>query len=242
MSVLWTIPQREVMLRGNLSPATAGATQSTNYSAAAPGDSAEADRAIQFPELSVNDVLLDAGGTIVELIGLDPQSPYRKYFADVTASIASGATIPTVSTTSKPVIGVIGDVRNASSPNQRLNFADERVVKGYNTLSTNILKVNPYLYYTDNARIWHTITNVIADVVIWSRNDQITLMGTTPRGACPFSEDLIGLLVDGALAKLFRNQFNMEQAPIYEGKWQTGLGRTFGEPAVAQLRTREITE
>lgn len=220
--VLWKIPQREVMLRANLFPASSGSTQSVSYAVANPGDTQMVDRAVQFPELAVNDALLDAGDVIVGRIGRNPQSPYRGSFHDVTANIASGALLPTTSTTSKPIVGVIGEVRDASG-NALMNFADERVVKGYNTLKTNIVKVSPNLYYTDNVRIWHTTANVIADVVIWSRNDQLALMATNPRGACPFPEDLIELLVEGALAKVFRDKFNIDQASEYQRRFDAHL-------------------
>jgi hypothetical protein len=136
--------------------------------------------------------------------------------------LATGALLPTSSSTSKPVIGVIGEVRDASG-GALMNFAPERVVKGYNTLKTNIVKVQPNLYYSDNVRIWHTTTNVVADVVIWSKTDQLALMATNPRGTCPFPEDLIELLVEGALAKVFRDKFNMEQAGIYQARFETHI-------------------
>lgn len=222
MSVLWKVPQREVMLRANLFPANTGATQIASYGVANPSDTQILDRAVQFPELAVDDALLDAGDVIVGRIGRNPQSPYRSSFHDVTANIASGALLPTTSSTSKPIVGVIGEVRDASG-NALMNFANERAVKGYNTLKTNIVKVQPNLYYSDNVRIWHTTANVIADVVIWSKTDQITLMGTNPRGTCPFPEDLIELLVEGALAKVFRDKFNETQAQIYQQRFDNHI-------------------
>lgn len=224
MSVLWSVPQRQVILRANLLPATTGATQFANYSTANIGDTQMADRSIQFPELAVDDALLNAADRMVGRIGNNPFSPYRTAFQDVTASVASGGILPVTSTTAKPIIGVVGDVRNASSPFQKLNFADEHIVKAWvNTLSTNLLKVNPHLYWTDNYRIYHTETNITADVVIWSMVDQLAALQANPRTACPFPENLIPLLVVGALSFVFRDKFNESQAQIYAQRFETML-------------------
>ena len=97
-------------------------------------------------------------------------------------------------------------------------------VQSYNTLKTNILKVNPYQFYTDNTRIWHTGTNIIADVVVWSKTDQAALMVSTPaRGTCPFPEDLIEALVCGALSYIFRSTFNSSQINTWRGYFNDTL-------------------
>lgn len=241
MAVLWKIPQREVMLRANLFPATSGASQTTKYGVANPGDSQMVDRAVQFPELAVNDALLDAGDVMVGRIGRNPQSPYRIYFQDTTSNVASGALLPTSSSTSKPIIGVIGEVRDASG-SALMNLADERVVKGYNILKTNIVKVQPNLFYTDNVRIWHTTTNVVADVVIWSKTDQLALMATNPRGTCPFPEDLIELLVEGALANVFRDKFNIEQARIYQQRFDAHVQEKLPVESLSMTQARAAAE
>jgi len=222
MSVLWSIPQREIILRANQLMASSATALQTAYTATGIGQTQMSDRATEFPFEATNDALLEAGSQIVQAIGKDPHSPYRTYFAGVTASLASGANVPTTSSASKPVEGKIGDVLDAST-SRKYTFAPFQVVQGYNTLKTNILKVNPYLYYTDNKRIYHTGTNVVADVVIWSVTDQTALMITDPRGTCPFPESLLPLLVDGALSRIFRGSFNIAQAPEYYKKWVDGM-------------------
>jgi len=222
MSVLWSIPQRITILRANQLAADSATALQTAYTDTGIGQTEMGDRAIEFPFEAINDALLEAGSQIVQAIGNDPHSPYRTYFAGVTASLATGANIPTTSSASKPVIGKIGDVLDAST-SQKYTLVPYQVVQAYNVLKTNILKVNPYQYYTDNKRIYHTGTNVVADVVIWSNADQTALMITDPRGACPFPENLLSLLVDGALSRIFRGTFNIQQAPEYYRKWVDGM-------------------
>lgn len=212
MSVLYNVVQRQVQLRANQLAASNATDLATLYSSAVPGQAGMGTRAIEFPFVAINDAILNAGDTMVRAIGNNPESPYRNFFADVTSSLASGALLPTSSSTSKPIVGIIADVRDASNPNRKHKLAPYQVVEDYNVLKTNLLKVNPYLYYTDNVRIYHTSTNIIADVVIWSKTDQTTLLESTPaRGTCPFPEELIECLVCGALSYIFRGDFNVAQ-------------------------------
>lgn len=236
MSVLWDIPQRQVQLRANQLAADSASALQTVYTSAVPGQSGMGDRAVEFPFEAINDALLNAGDKIVRAIGQNPQSTYRAYFADVTASIASGAVIPVASTTSKPIIGQIGVVKDASSPFRKHTLAPFQIVQDYNVLKTNILNVNPYLYFTDNTRIWHTSTNIVADVVIWSKTDQTALMISTPaRGTCPFPEDLIEVLVCGALSYIFRGNFNIAQVGIWNNKFEAGLQALGVQPSITQI-------
>lgn len=222
MSVTWDIVQRAVILRGGELKADSASSLSTLYATADIDQTDLDDRAIEFPFLAINDAILNAASHMVKLIGLDVESPYRSYFAGVTSSIATGATIPTVSSTSKPVMGVIGDVKDASTSKRCTAAPYEAVIR-----LTNIsayFGTAPHHYYTDNTRIWHTRTNVVADVVMWSETDQRALMVTTPaRGTCPFPDDLLPTLVEGSLSFLFKGQFNMDQAEYHRQRWNEML-------------------
>jgi len=218
MAVLYNVVQRQVQLRANQLAADNATDLATWYSSAVPGQAGLGTRAIEFPFVAINDAILNAGDTMVRAIGNNPESPYRNFFADVTSSLASGALLPTSSSTSKPIVGIIANVRDASNPNRKHKLAPYQVVEDYNVLKTNLLKVNPYLFYTDNVRIYHTSTNIIADVVIWSKTDQTTLLESTPaRGTCPFPEELIECLVCGALSYIFRGDFNIAQISTWRG-------------------------
>lgn len=241
MAVTYEQIQRQVILRANQLQADSAATLSTLYATATIGQTEMGDRATEYPALAINDAILNAGDAMVNAIGNNRHSPYRVFFADVTGSLANGATVPLVSTTPKPRVGIIGDIRDAGT-NQKLTAASFQVIQGYNNLKTNILKVNPYLYYTDNVRVWHTTTNVIADCVVWSKTDQQTLMQATPtRGACPFSEDLIECLICGALGYVFRGTFNVEQVDKWRAYFVDSLTRLRGD-SVGETQQRTIDD
>jgi len=228
MAVSYDKIQRAIILRANQLQADNASTLATNYANTTIGDTQMGDRAIEFPALAINDAILDAETKIIHAIGANVHSPYRNHFAGVTGNMTNGATIPNVDSFSVPKVGYITDVRDAAT-SQKLTAVPFQVVQGYNNLKTNIVKVNPYYYYTDNVRIWHTVTNAIADVVVWSRDTELALMVATPtRGNCTFPDALVEIIIIGSLSYIFRGDFNNQQAQAY---------RNYFEQAVQQLAT-----
>lgn len=230
---------RQVVLRANQLAADDSSSLSLSYVTAAIGQTQMDDRAIEFPKEAVDDAILNAGDRMVSLIGLDKYSPYRTFFHDVTSNIATGSAIPIVGAAGDPRIGVIGDVRD-SSTNQKLLSRSYEDVIGYASLN---VKSTPFWYYTDNVRIWHTRSNVVADIVTWNKDDQLTLMAATPtRGTCPFPEDLHEALVCGALSYLFRSSFNDGQVAIWRRYFDGVLARLEGRDMLSEAVERKIVE
>lgn len=222
---LYNIIQRQVIIRANQLKANSASALATAYDVTNIGDTEMGDRATSFPKKAIDDAILGAGGRMVELIGLDKDSHYRTYFAGVTSNLAggvvTGTAIPTTSSASKPIIGVIGNVRDSSTGKRVTASSYESVIRMINLASS--FNQSPHHFYTDNTKIWHTRTNVVADVVIWSDTDQRGLLESNPRGACPFPESLFAALVEGALSFLFRGEFNIQQAEMHWNRWNTLL-------------------
>jgi hypothetical protein len=204
----WDKLQRSVLLKANVLAASDASTLVSAYLDSDINQSNLQTRAIEFPFAAINDALLHAGGKIVEKIGSNPNSPYRSYFHDQTDSITDGGRIPEVSQAGHPRVGVIGAVYD-SSTNEELEMVPRQTVKGADALS---LKISPFLYFSDNTRIWHTRDSVIADIVIWEAEVERYWMDATVRGECPFPDSVHDCLVNGALSILFRDKFNSEQA------------------------------
>lgn len=209
----------------------------TAYTQTTPGQTQMEDRAIEFPAVAVYDALLNAGDRLVGIIGLDRHSQYRSHFAGVTASLASGATIPTTSSTAAPIVGVIGEVRDATT-SKKLVAKEYQDVIG---ISNMTLKQSPHWYYTDNTRIWGTRT-MVADVVVWDKNAQLALMAASPRGTCPFPQDLHEALVCGALSYIFRGDFNSNQANVWRGYFNDKLQELGAHLSMADVDARKITD
>lgn len=220
---------RQVALHANQIETVSASALQTSYQTSTIGQTELGDRAVEFPFESINDGILRAGDKMIGVIGMNRKSPYRPFFHDVTGSLASGAVIPLTSTNSKTRVGHIGDVRDASS-NALLKEVDSYAeIESLNTLKTNILKKAPHFYFYDGVRIFHTRTNVVADVVVWQKNDQIALMESSPRGQCPFPEELHAGLVAGALSEMFRGSFNTEQAEMWRARFNDVLAMLGGQ-------------
>lgn len=232
---------RQVALRGNLIEPSSASAMETNYTTALFGSTQLGNRAIEYPITAIYDAILSAGDRLIGLIGLDKNSPYRPHFNSVTSSVATGAVIPLVDSTSKSRVGVIGDVRDAST-SKKLVAKDYQEVIGYSNLT---LKQTPHWYFTDNVRIWHTRSNVTLDIVVWDKVDQLTLMAQTSGGAkgnCPFPQDLHEALVCGALSYIFRGDFNSEQVGIWRQYFNDKLQELGAHLSSDEVEKRKLTE
>lgn len=222
MATTYTPIWRQIALRANQFKADSATALNTAYTATTPGTTELGDRAIEFPKLAIDDAILNAGDDIVTAIGENPKSPYRTHFADVTGNISNdGAIIPTTSNTSKPIVGVLGSIFDATD-NRELQDRPLPMVRSAKTVT---LKMSLYYYASDGKRMWHTRTNVYGDCVIWDKEDQLALLASTPRGTCPFPHGLHRLLVSGGLTYIFRQGFQVDQVPLHAARFEPDLIR-----------------
>lgn len=215
----WDTLQRSTILRANQLQADTAAALATSYTLATIGQTQMSDRAIEFPFVAINDALLDACDRIISAISMNVESPYRTFFAGVSGNISSGLTIPLVSTLSIPRVGMIGTVRDAATT-KKMIFRPYEDVIGVSTMS---LKQVPFWYFSDNVRVWHTKSNVILDLVVWDKSTQLTAMSASPRGDCPFPQDLHETIIAGALSYLFRGDFNTQQISTWRNYFESKL-------------------
>lgn len=211
---------RQVAQRGNVLITGDAATAEINYTNTSLGTAQLSQKAVEFPKSAVDDAILNAADLMVRLIGLNPKSPYRKYFSGQTDVLINGQALPIISDTGKPIVGVLGTVIDSDNTQKKYKFVDYAKVENFENLT---LAIDVYWYNTDNIHIWHTGNEVLAQVVVWSKADQRVLMGATPRGACPFPEDLIEGLVSGGLAYMFRNNFNRDQVNDWKNTFTASL-------------------
>lgn len=216
----WDTIFRQVALRANQLQADTTADLASNYEEPLIGQAEMTDRAIEFPELAIDDAILNAADRLVRVFAFDPYSPYRTPFLDTGTNLTNGAVI---NDNIQNMVGVIGDVRD-SITSTKLVAKEYSEVVGVSNLAT--LKQEPHWYYTDNIRIWHTRTIVKCDAVIWDKDEQLTLMQQTAggeRGDCPFPEDLHEALVSGALSYVFRGDFNSDQVKTWRAYFEQTL-------------------
>lgn len=123
-----------------------------------------------FTPTMIEDALVAAIGRIVEAIASTPLNPERAGFTSQTSNLASGALIPrTDSGGSNVIVGVIGAVRDSSN-SKVLILTDLDKVRSFVEHSSTVYNgFSAYWYALDGNRIYHTRTNVVADVCTYTR-------------------------------------------------------------------------
>lgn len=236
----WDKIFRQVALRANQMQADSASALRTNYVNTTIGQTELSDRAIEFPKEAIDDAILNACDKLIGAIANNRHSIYRLPFTTLSSNIASGAALPTTDSTSVPRVGVIGNVfSTVSAVTYKLVAKPYQQVVGAASLSTTVTR---YWYFTDNHKIWHTSSQPVnVEVVSWSKDAQRTAMAATPRGACPFSEDLHEAIVCGALSYVFRSNFNSEQVGIWRAYF-TDVLNDLKEPGTLGLMQRQMIE
>lgn len=217
---------RQVALKGNLLKASVAADLETAYTTATIGAAEMLDRGVQFPFTAVNDSLLAAGDKIVRRIGANPTSRYRKDFTQQTAAVDSGQIMPT-DIGGVTVVGVPGTVKDAVSGTE-LEQVTRQQIDAYLKIT---LVQDLHFYAIDGTRIWHTrpVNKAKIDMVVWNKEAERVKLDSSPRGICPFTEDLHEALVAGALSVLFRSSNNSEQAEQWKNRFDASLDEIFTE-------------
>lgn len=201
---------RNVLIRGNFFAGDGSALESaydtTHFSQASitRGDG-------EYTFNAIVDAILLAHEMLVASIGENRESEYRAWFTEASGNITHGSTIPLVGTGAKTRYGVISNVKDSSQNIYLTHQPREMVEMARANHSRSI--TDKYYFFTDDVRIWHTRTNVIADIVTWSKTaDRTAILANNNTAACAMPDALIPDLLNGSLAFIFRDIFRMEQA------------------------------
>lgn len=220
MSTAYRIIVREVLRRVNGIAGATAATVDTNYGTS-PITTTQADSPV-YNLAFVQDVVIDTHGRLALEIAstVDPITgigchPWRAFFRDVTANVAHGGNLPTTGTTgSKTIIGAFGRPYDASNTDLFLTPAGIERVSAYNQY-TGIYTNNPYIYNVNGGKVYHTTTNVVFDVCVYERADQVTAVGAN--GNITLPDSLADALVFGSVANIIIEDEYANQAQIYAG-------------------------
>lgn len=166
-----------------------------------------------FPFTAIKNAILNAEEKLAQRIANNADDPLRQYMADVTASLATPATLPSVSTNSKPIIGIWGAVRDATSgivcTQMPLDLVRRRAA------STNLV-IPVWWFNITGGRIEHTRTNVAIECCVYSRTDQSTAFDAD--GDILLADALEPDYISEALAILVRDDEFMAQAQLYASR------------------------
>lgn len=218
MATTWTIIQRQVAARLNAIEGAQSSTAESNY-ATNPITSTQIDSA-RFPFTMISDACLQAEAMIAQAIANTANHPWRRLIAGTTSNIAHEGALPSTSSGGLPILGALGNVRDATDgtpcTEKPLEIITMRVE---NPGSFWTLPV--YFYKIDDGRVFHTRTNVVIDCCIYdgaaARSD------LEANGNIKFPDTAVPAYVAGALASALKDEEFVTQAQYYQQVFDTML-------------------
>lgn len=239
MATRWENVLRQIFLKGNfIAPGDATATASA-YAASPITSAIITASGAEFPFTAVCDKVIAALELMIRAIGENRNSHYRAWFLDETPNVGDGARIPLESVANVPRIGVIANVRDADDGTY-LTFAPRKAIQIARAAHPRRL-IQPYQFYTDDVRIYHTRTFVVCEIVSWDRAAEYTNIVTNNNSTnCPLPEDLHPALEDGALALIHRDTFNVVQAEAAWQRFVPELNRIAGKPIADEEMLQKV--
>lgn len=174
-----------------------------------------------FPFTAVKYALINAEQKLAHAIANTSGHPWRASLAGVTASIANEGVIPITSSAAIGIIGALGSVYDATDgivcTKKPLAVVRRRVRNAsYFPTASNI-----YHYNVDDRRVYHTRTNVVIDVCVYSRATQLAALTANSNMLLP--DVLDEALICGAVAFMVRDDEFSGQAATYAAYFATAI-------------------
>lgn len=211
MSVSWNTILRESVLRVNGLTGPLAASLETAYTTV-PLTTTQM-RSADFSFSFYKDTCLAVEGKLANAIANVGNHPWRAYLTGVTSSLAHKASLPSLSSASKPIIGIFGSVYDASDGTVCTENSLERITRRTRNAGSR-LKSAVYWYKMDGQRIYHTRTNVVIDVCVYDRSTQLTSIGTLTNNIL-LPDVLEEAYVCGMVSYMVRDDAFVAQSQIY---------------------------
>lgn len=211
----------------NVIAGNTAATAQTNY-AINPLSTTQLSDPRFFPT-GIQDAILDAEAALIEAICFTASNPERAAFAELTATVSSGALLPLVGASGNQIIGGIGAVIDGTSSivcSQRELSLVRMVAANENSMFT----AAQYVYALDGSRIYHSRTNVKIDVATFVRGSF--------SGNIKVQDHHAEALVDGSLGMLMaKEEGYMTAAQYHSGRFASYCGMLMGQTVTASAVT-----
>lgn len=172
-----------------------------------------------FPFSAVKTALQMWEGKLARAVA-SSNDPMRDYLASTTAALANEAALPSLDVNSKQIIGVWGDVHDATDGKPcRLNKLEniQRIID--NAGGRYLLEY--YFFNRTRQRIYHTRTNVKIDCCFYDGDAQQTAIDSDTAVLLPFATQ--EPYVSGTVAMFVRDDEFATQAALYRGYAQDTL-------------------
>lgn len=177
-----------------------------------------------FPFSAHITAILYAEQRLAQVIAETGNHPYRTFLQTQTSTLATGANLPSLDSTGKPIIGIYGAVLDGSVTTITCTEGTLEQIRRYNQLATagsTLYLMSPYQYKIDGNTIEHTQTTVIIKVCAYDYATQLTAATNDTVILLP---DALGeAYVTGSLAYLLRDDEFMAQGNVFRGMFEATL-------------------
>lgn len=204
-----SIPYRQILRRAGIAVTAVTGTTAATLEAAyttSPLTSTQIGNT-DFPFSTIKDSLVSVIGTIIRAYASVPNHPFRAYNVSQTASIAHKGLIPSTNSATKPIVGVYGAIRDASTGEE----CTEQPIQIINSIrDSSDLLLQHYYFKQVGERLWHTRTNVVMDVCTFSASDELAAIAAN--GDAPIPDALFDAAWTGLVSTLFVDDDFVNQA------------------------------
>jgi hypothetical protein len=168
----------------------------------------------------IKDICVAVLGEIVEAYASVINHPFRVRNLSQTSDIAHKGSIPSIDSSTRPIVGVYGVVRDVAT-NEVMTKQPLQVIQTIVDDTDNFLKRNYYYYDIVDRIIYHTQTNVNIDVCTFSASDELGVIASN--GNIPVPDACLAMAVDGIAARMIVDDEFFTQAQVFNSYYQAGL-------------------
>lgn len=172
-----------------------------------------------LPFTNLKDHMVNGIAKIITVVANTGNHPYRSALISQTAALAYGDEVITDSA-NVPVVGVWGAVRDGDT-NEILTKANLSQIRARVANPNTMFIIDVFWWARDDVRVYHTVDNVIIDVVAYERPDVAALDLTSD---IPLPDDAVPACVQAMLEECIRDDEFMAQGARFGDQFTRWVG------------------
>lgn len=199
---------RQIALRANAIIGPQPSTLETNYKTLPLTDSLF-DSGV-FPFTAIKDALQSAEDRLAKAVASIAKHPWRAFLLSTTANLAHNAVIPSGDSTGKQIIGVYGDVLDATD-SRKLTWKPASYVERRVAMTTFVIPT--YNFNADGDRLLHTRAAAKIKVCVYDWATQRAAIDANTAMLLPDAAEWG--LVSGGVGELVRDDEFLQQSKVF---------------------------
>jgi hypothetical protein len=177
---------------------------------------------VDFPFTTIQRNVLAGVARLVRSYANLKSHPFRNFNASQTASLASGAVIPSVNASNLPIVGAYGAITDATTGDLLTETPIQIIEPLIRSKADGSLRKDYFGYKIAGNRIYHTRDAVKIDVVTFDMAGELVKMNAAS-GLSPLADALYDLAFSAALALCVSDDAYFSQAQKYDSYVQGEL-------------------